>query len=151
MMAAVAPDHATLYRLAQQFRRAIEAVPREEFIGLVFRDFPAGCCGDTSNVLATYLFEQTGVIADYCSGRAGGRDHEIYSHAWLRINDLIVDITADQFRDRGYALDPVYVGPPTDWYNSFDITIEADARHTSIKDVNWLDIAWQRIMGELHP
>ncbi|MFK4750955.1 hypothetical protein [Oceanobacter antarcticus] len=143
------PDQHTLYLLARQFRRAIEAVPREEFIGSVFRDFPAGCCGDTSNVLATYLFEKTGVIADYCAGRDGGTDQEIYSHAWLQINNLIIDITADQFQDRGYPLDPVYVGPATDWHKTFDVTVEPDARHTSIKDVNWLEVAWQRIMAEM--
>jgi hypothetical protein len=144
------PDQHTWYTLAWQFRNAIEAIPQEQLFDSVFSHFPVGCCGDTSNLLASYLFEKTGVVAEYCSGLYGGKDKEIYSHAWLKVNGLIIDITADQFQDMGYPLQAVYVGPPTSWYQSFQITVQEDARHTSIQSVNWLDIAWQRIMQQLN-
>jgi hypothetical protein len=40
-----------------KFRQAIEAAKENgEFIrDIVFRDFPSGCCGDASDLLAEYL------------------------------------------------------------------------------------------------
>ncbi|MDZ7322019.1 transglutaminase domain-containing protein [Kosakonia sacchari] len=76
--------------------------------------FPVGCCGDTSELLAYLLYQQFGIASELVSGRYKDFDHRSpasglsngNSHAWLVVNGWIVDLTADQFKDRGYNLPP---------------------------------------------
>ena len=47
------------------------------------------------------------------------------SHTWLVVDDRIVDITGDQFKNRGTPLAyniPVYIGPITKYYQLFNTT-----------------------------
>jgi len=62
---------------------------------------------------------------------------------------LVIDITADQFNYRGYDLPEVYVGKRNDWYDSYEVNIEIDGRHTSLKDKGSLDGVYATIYGEL--
>ena len=72
-------------------RRAIEL--KKDELGITwFSDFPAGCCSDTSLILAEYLKRKGFGIATHVSGELDG-----HSHAWLELKGLIIDITADQF------------------------------------------------------
>jgi len=138
--------------VASRFRAAIMSLPRSAFpwnSSMGISQFPSGCCGDASQTLATYIFEQTGVICDYLHGQYGGADGELGSHAWLEVNGLVIDITADQFQYRGYDLAAVYVGPRTRWYNSFEINIKPDARHLSLKDKGSLDAVYAAICNGL--
>lgn len=59
-----------------------------------FERFPRGCCGDASLMLAE-VFRERGHDARVCYGDppSGG-----CSHAWLAIDGLIVDVTADLFQ-----------------------------------------------------
>ena len=57
-------DRDRLYQLASSFRQAIEAIPQAEYRKLgdgcssfAQGSFPAGCCGDTSELLAEFLRE----------------------------------------------------------------------------------------------
>lgn len=98
-------------------------------------NFPAGCCGDTSTLLAYLLYQQFGIIPEILSGRYREFDHQSpasglstgNSHAWLVLNGRIVDLTADQFRDRGYNHPPVLITFDTKFHDLFA------ARDTSLQ------------------
>ncbi|ELV7510466.1 MULTISPECIES: hypothetical protein [Aeromonas] len=81
-----------LYKLASQFRNALDQLEWSQMPD-GFKDFPAGTCGNISNILAEYLYEcgVTGVELVIGTNALHG------SHAWLEISGIIVDITADQF------------------------------------------------------
>ncbi|MCS4493559.1 hypothetical protein NXS97_04980 [Pantoea sp. B623] len=72
--------------------------------------FPSGCCGDTSRVLAYLLCQQFDVITQVVSGKYYEDEHEGVecglsngnSHAWVQLGEYIIDLTADQFQDRGF-------------------------------------------------
>lgn len=75
------------------FREAVEK--NKDCIGIEwFKDFPRGCCQDVSLILALYLHKKGFGIAEVVSGWRGNK-----SHAWLELDDMIIDITADQFDD----------------------------------------------------
>ncbi|MCL6354315.1 hypothetical protein EXT68_02125 [Pectobacterium parmentieri] len=90
-------------------------------------NFPVGCCGDTSKLLAYLLYQQFGIVPELVSGRYNDFDHRSpacglsngNSHAWLVVNGWIVDLTADQFNDRGYNLPPVLITLDTRFHDLF--------------------------------
>lgn len=96
---------------AQRFRRALDEI--HEHLGVPFDQFPRGCCGDTSELLAAFLTDAGLGIFRYVSG---WREDGSTSHAWLEQEGVVVDVTADQFED--------YIGRPfvtTDrtWHTQF--------------------------------
>lgn len=79
-------------KLSCELRNAITKMSADEFPNSEFLlDYPRGCCGDASNLLAKY-FRDNGIECEYVWGMCGQQ-----SHAWLECDNLIVDITADQF------------------------------------------------------
>lgn len=139
-------DQKEILTIALRFRTAIEkAFDTGEFVSdLVFRGFPCGCCGFTSDLLAKYLHEQ-GVETQYISGNYGygwtGR-----SHAWLvTYNGIVIDITRDQFI---HELEPlhceneVYVGTEDEFCKLFKLQPPCPGYEEDIKP------AW---MGETQP
>lgn len=81
-------------RLGLAFRQAIMSLPISKFPNSsFFENFPDGCCGDTCHLFAKYLISK-GYEVNYVWGWKGKQ-----SHAWLELNDLIIDLTADQFPD----------------------------------------------------
>jgi hypothetical protein len=102
---------AHIRKLATQFRRAIERCPRSQ-LPIRFRDFPHGSCGDAALLLAKFLQENGHTDFLYICRRC-----EDQSHAWLQRDDLIVDITADQFPDQQQS---VIVAFDSDWHKTFE-------------------------------
>lgn len=138
--------------ISTRFREAIVSTPRSNFpwnSSMSTSQFPSGCCGDASQTLATYLHSELGIICDYIQGKKGGKYNEIGSHGWLEIKGIVIDITADQFNDRGYELQDVYVGPKTDWYESFETCVTKDGRHTSLRDKGSLEAVYAVISQSL--
>ncbi|SHO20308.1 Putative uncharacterized protein [Moritella viscosa] len=70
-------------------------------------------------MLGKWLIKRFEVKPTYISGKDGGVDNEIGSHAWLEYDSLVIDITADQFNSNTYIFSGIYVGVKTDWYESF--------------------------------
>lgn len=117
--------------LATKFRIAIESAKNDRrFISdQCFRNFPRGCCGITTELLARFLMDNG--IKDkltYIGGTYREYSLELPSHAWLKIeNNIVVDITGDQFKYDPAPLnfcDAVYVGLYNDFYNLFEIDAE---------------------------
>ena len=81
---------------ASDFREAIEECKNS--LGISFRNFPRGSCGDVAPLLGTYLIENNLGKFEYYLGDYGVEPEENWSsHAWLQNGNLVVDITADQF------------------------------------------------------
>jgi len=85
-------DSERIRSLASQFRKAIECDRSK--LSIAFNEFPCGSCGEASMLLGTFLKERDAGAFRYVSGKRAGK-----SHAWLELDGLIVDITADQFSD----------------------------------------------------
>lgn len=84
---------------ANTFREAIINIDRSLYPGsLDFKQFPKGCCGNASEMLARYLYklgyevEYIGAVRKRSDGKSGTE-----SHGWLECEGIMIDITADQF------------------------------------------------------
>ncbi|PKM65454.1 MAG: hypothetical protein CVU95_15455 [Firmicutes bacterium HGW-Firmicutes-2] len=118
-------------KLAVRFRNAIESAREDRRFSSdqSFRNFPVGCCGITTELLAKFLMDN-GIDDNltYISGTYREDSQEPLSHAWLTVNnEIVVDITGDQFRHYSNALncnETVYVGGYNERYNSFEIDEE---------------------------
>jgi len=81
--------------LATRFRLAVDIVVETGNVPMHIQGFPRGCCGIISELMGDY-FNTLGICEFlYVCGTKDGA-----SHAWLKIDGLIVDITGDQFPDR---------------------------------------------------
>lgn len=100
--------------IAAAVRHAIENCSRDE---LPWPAFPRGACGDTCNVLAQVLHDEGFEGAEYICGNKYSSDGSPSSHAWLRFNGLIVDITADQFPE---VADKVIVTSASKWHKNWE-------------------------------
>lgn len=78
------------------FRNAIDKC--HQLLGITFKHFPKGSCGDAAPLLGTYLIENKLGEFQYYTGNYGAEE-TWSSHAWLQAGNLVVDITADQFPD----------------------------------------------------
>jgi hypothetical protein len=97
------------------FRDGIEMCDRSK-LPVSMQDFPRGACGDTVALLGTFLFENGLGEFAYVLGEIGSYGGGNWStHAWLQRGDLVVDITADQFRDID---DAVIVTTQSSWHRS---------------------------------
>lgn len=108
-----------LRELGLQFRKAIIKYGIKK-LPISFHEFPMGSCGDASLLLGKYLDEMGLGKFDYVCGELGKQ-----SHAWLEKDNIIVDITADQFD--GVA-EEVVVTDNNDFHKRF----EEDFRHLYI-------------------
>ena len=95
------------------FRDAIErCIERLNAVSL--RQFPRGSCGDVSDMLGMFMQETLKVDSEYVSGWANRQ-----SHAWLELDRIVIDITADQFEGN----EAVIVSGDSQFHRQFDIEI----------------------------
>ncbi|WP_010223482.1 hypothetical protein [Pseudomonas donghuensis] len=105
--------------VTHSFRKGFDAQKFRGQLPTHLQTFPRGCCGVVSELLGDYLNTQLGLRVEYvCGERDGG------SHAWLELDDVVIDITSDQFDGRP----PVFIAVKDDWYASW----EESARHIAI-------------------
>ncbi len=138
-------DSDRLYDLASTFRTAMEATLPEDFPDTLTLHhaggFPRGCCGDTSVLLAEYLTQNGYTGVQLISADNGGDERELYSHAWLEVDGIVVDITADQFDD--YDIPAVFVSDQSDFHDSFD---QDEPRGTSLGDWDGMEAAYDYVV-----
>ena len=94
---------------AKRFRLCLEELESE--LGHPFLTFPAGSCGDSSKLLGQWLTEHGARRLMYIVGERSGK-----SHVWLETNEIVIDITADQYDD---GPGPVYVGKDRSFHEQF--------------------------------
>ena len=133
-------DIARISKLAIEFRNAIEST---NFTTVPFQNFPYGCCSDASLLLIEYLNE-FGIKVKYHSGQYFHKD-SYYSHAWCVLaNEMIIDITGDQFSDNSAFLNynvAVYIGLSDAFHDLFQENVYDDFR-----GINCCDDALQDIL-----
>lgn len=126
-----------LHRLVYGFREAIDLAILNRESGIFFRDFPTGQCGNTSDTLSQYLIDNGFNHITYVNGTYYGDEFENrYSHAWLVVNRMIVDITGDQFKYHPAPLTnntKVYIGPMNDFFRSFEVESSGKCHHIGLQ------------------
>ena len=80
-------------RLAYIFRQALDDASEEIRRFDAFRLYPKGCCGDCSRLLSRFIVEHDLPEPSYILGEKVDGS----SHVWLEINNVIIDITHNQF------------------------------------------------------
>ncbi|WP_025565823.1 hypothetical protein [Psychromonas sp. SP041] len=76
-----------------------------------FGDFPKYSCGCSADVLSQYLISKGAKNLTYVYGK-----RKSGSHGWLELDDLIIDITGDQFKD---GVEAVYISSNRDFHDQF--------------------------------
>jgi len=103
---------------ATSFRNALERCHKSLNVD-GFKDFPNNSCGLTSSFLGTFFKDQGfGVFEYFIADVPGG------THAWLQKNDIVIDITADQF---DHITDRVIVSNSSIWHQSLDAESQGEA------------------------
>lgn len=94
-----------------------------------FQSFPRGACGATCDVLAT-IVERRFDVRPYWISAECGEGGDWSSHAWLEVEGITVDITADQFGEA-----PVIVTKHSPWHRSLSINQRG---HYPMAQRNWV-------------
>lgn len=81
-------------RLAHLFRKALDDSSKELKRYPAFYFYPKGCCSDCSELLSRFFLEHHLPEPFYISGTKNMND----THAWLEINNTIIDITHGAIR-----------------------------------------------------
>lgn len=127
----------TLETLVFNFRKAIEAARANNEQGEFFRKFPTGQCGNASDMLAQYLINKDICPVIYVNGTYYGDDLEDgWSHTWLVVEGLVIDITGDQFKYHMEPLTydvPLYIGPMTEYYRLFEVGPRGSQEHFGLE------------------
>lgn len=106
------PIREVLLSMAVRFRRAIERSHPASSSLETLRNFPRGACGDASLLLAKYLQVNRCGLSSLVLGKRRGQ-----CHAWLQLQQYVIDITADQFADQDAR---VIVSSDSPWHASFN-------------------------------
>ena len=113
-----------IYKIAVAFRAAIVSAKYDRRFH--YRDrmsnFPGGCCDDSCDLSACYLYTTYKIRTRQGVGTYRDNDpNNTTGHAWLIMDDnSIIDITGDQFRYCAGYTDEVYVGTETLFYKKLE-------------------------------
>lgn len=137
-----------ILEMAISFRTAIKSIPSEARpIGM--QSFPRRACGDTALLFGAFLVDHAIPGFKYICGERGSQaDNTWTSHAWLQRNDLVIDLTADQFPD---APADVIVSNPSPWHMQFTTEPgqESDFRKWSGYGVDLLHPMYSKVLSIL--
>ncbi|MCD9530070.1 hypothetical protein [Photobacterium carnosum] len=113
--------------LVTKFRTALENMNSVNFTGtsLSVSKFPNACCDDASLLLASYLADNGYPNINLIRGSDGGKDGEFRSHVWLKLDDINIDITADQFNGNSYRNQLVIIESSNSYLKTFDTVMVA--------------------------
>ena len=111
-------DYHQLVDACKAVRSAAQKVSNEKKIWY-FSPFPRGWCGCVSRVLGAWLSEKyPNEKFYYVCGRRNG------THAWIEYDEIILDITADQFED---CNEEIIVKPYVE--SQFHQSFEIESKH----------------------
>ena len=123
--------------LVINFREAIESAKANNEPGEFFRKFPTGQCGNASDILAQHLIDNKIGPIIYVNGTYYGDGwDDKQSHTWLVVEELVIDITGDQFKytDNSLVNDvPIYIGPMTEYYCQFEVGPGGEHEHFGLE------------------
>lgn len=104
-----------------------------------------------TDLIVQYLIDHSQEALSYkyvCGEYRGECFDDYYSHAWLEINgELIVDLTADQFKNNPLFCksnpSPCYVGNLNHFYSLFDVEPSQCFTHYGLKALG--QVAYKRL------
>ena len=133
-----------LTKVATQFRQMIESADTSKLTE-DFENFPAGSCGDASILLAQYLIDAGYDTPTYVSAELV-RPPDLLSHAWIELDGVILDVTADGFEPDA---PPVIVAENSTWHGRFNRFDEHPAAINVYEDriAAMLRTAYHEIIG----
>ncbi len=125
-------DRNKIKTLSEKFRQAILRCDRSE-LPYSFDNFPANSCSEASRLLGTYLKDNGFGDFNFVKGKRGHGD-TLETHYWLQKDNVIVDITANQFN----GIDAVVLITNMDsaLHNSFDQEIIEQADYRLIEAID---------------
>jgi len=125
-------DQNKIHRIAIMVRRSLETpvLHNSDSCLALLQRFPKGCCATASRLLARYLTDEGLASTSNLRFVVNGSRKNVHgvwksarpfiegvqTHAWIEIDGIILDITADQFED-GPA--PVMVTIDRSWHDMF--------------------------------
>lgn len=120
--------------IATHFRQAIVDAKKEGAFD--HRDrmsrFPHGCCDDTADLFAHYLFCEYGLVSNRVNGvYYDGNPENSCSHSWLELDGMVIDLTGSQFKYDPVFLNydyDVYVGRMDKFHELFEIEYKQQSR-----------------------
>lgn len=140
-----------IYNIAVTFRAAIlDAKYNRKFDSRDrMSNFPGGCCDDSCDLLAYYLYSVYDIRTKQGNGRYYDNDpNNTTNHAWLVMDDsTIIDITVDQFEFFSKYAEGIYVGNEKSFYKHLKDK-RIDENYDIMQDVRlWND--YQIIMSSI--
>lgn len=114
-------DKLRLTQLVTDFRSALQALVdnRFDFHISISPRFPCACCDDASSLLAAFLNDNGFSGALRIHGEHGGRDGELRTHVWLKLDDVLIDITGSQFEN--YDQPEILIAESDEFLDTFTI------------------------------
>lgn len=112
-------DEQLLRREATAIRQAFEQCQLDGDQRYINTFFPDGCCGVAASILGHHFL----TLGLPQVRRVSGLRDDNQSHAWVEVENWIVDITADQFED---VSDRVIVTSDRTWHYQFHKLQEYD-------------------------
>lgn len=107
-----------LFDEAHRYRRAIEEARYVFPNGDRMRRFPRGCCDDATDLFAQYLYDEHKLTTTRIDGGFYPDDSEDRDwHTWLMVDDVVVDLTADQYRQ--YR--DIYIGKYDEFHQRYEV------------------------------
>jgi hypothetical protein len=133
---------AVLTKDALTFRNALEVCDKRH-LPLSLRKYPRGNRGDAPFLLAKYLEDKGHGVFNYMLGYRDG-----LAHAWLQVDNLVVDIDADLFPDRNERVIVVF---DSVWHRVFNGEIIQIADFEILDDPMRLTLrnAYRRILSNI--
>lgn len=113
-----------LIEIVAFFRQELEIASKEEKVAVQLKHFPNGSCEISSVLLGNYLLRKgfnVQIVRAYKTILDDMYNYEVHKkigHAWLIVNQEIVDITGDQFKDFD---DSTFIGKSSKFHAGFTV------------------------------
>lgn len=113
------------------FRKGILKAKRDGYRFELLDEFPVGCCEFSSYLLAKFLIEKIGIYSlKIVIGE--NRYKKSQRHIWLRLGEVDIDITANQFSSSDRT---VVVDANSEWHKRFKI-FDVEVPDPELKQLN---------------
>lgn len=145
-----------LHTIAKRFRRAIatadiskSSVGEEAYLRM--NKFPKGACSEVTDIFGIYLRKKYYIDAlSFVVAQIEVGTKRFGSHKWLEHNDIIIDITADQF----YSLNsqPVIVTRKSCFHLNYAKKVHRHEFKLSLKDLpKWEVRLYRAVVSHIAP
>lgn len=107
--------------IAEEFRKGFEEIDLSDAPGFL-PGFPEGCCSWASYMIGHFLKYELGLApVEIQAERFGPEGTD--PHSWLMVDDIIIDITSDEFED---STERVIVSSDSTWHSKWEEKKNAD-------------------------